>query len=147
MAPEESAYGSIGEHFNDLEDPRMERTKRHQLLDIIAIAICGVICGADSWVDLELFGRSKEEWLKRFLSLPNGIPSHDTFGRVFARLDPEKFAQCFTSRVTAVSQLTQGEVVAIDGKTLRRSHDPAKGKSAIHLVSAWATANHWCWGR
>jgi predicted transposase YbfD/YdcC len=142
MGLEESAYGSIGEHFSDLEDPRMERTKRHQLLDIIAIAICGVICGADSWVDLELFGRSKEEWLKRFLSLPNGIPSHDTFGRVFARLDPEKFAQCFTSRVTAVSQLTQGEVVAIDGKTLRRSHDRAKGKSAIHLVSAWATANH-----
>ena len=145
MGPEESAYGSIGEHFNDLEDPRMERTKHHQLLDIIAIAICGVICGADSWVDLELFGRSKEEWLKRFLSLPNGIPSHDTFGRVFARLDPEKFAQCFTSWVKAVSQLTQGQVIAIDGKTLRRSHDRANGKSAIHVVSppeAEASANH-----
>lgn len=123
MGPEESAYGSIGEHFNHLEDPRMDRTKHHQLLDIIAIAICGVICGADNWVDLELFGRSKEEWLKRFLVLPNGIPSHDTFGRVFARLDPEKFAQCFTSWVKAVSQLTQGQVIAIDGKTLRRSHD------------------------
>jgi predicted transposase YbfD/YdcC len=142
MGAEESAYGSIGEHFNDLEDPRMERTKHHQLLDIIAIAICGVICGADSWVDLELFGRSKEEWLKRFLSLPNGIPSHDTFGRVFALLDPAKFAQCFTSWVKAVSQLTQGQVIAIDGKALRRSHDRANGKSAIHMVSAWASANH-----
>lgn len=142
MGPEESAYGSIGEHFNHLEDPRMDRTKHHQLLDIIAIAICGVICGADNWVDLELFGRSKEEWLKRFLVLSNGIPSHDTFGRVFARLDPEKFAQCFTSWVKAVSQLTQGQVIAIDGKTLRRSHDRANGKSAIHLVSAWASANH-----
>lgn len=142
MGAEESAYGSIGEHFNDLEDPRMERSKHHQLLDIIAIAICGVICGADSWVDLELFGRSKEEWLKRFLSLPNGIPSHDTFGRVFALLDPAKFAQCFTSWVKAVSQLTQGQVIAIDGKALRRSHDRANGKSAIHMVSAWASANH-----
>jgi predicted transposase YbfD/YdcC len=142
MGPEESAYGSIGEHFSDLADPRMDRTKHHQLLDIIAIAICGVICGADSWVDLELFGRSKEAWLKRFLSLPNGIPSHDTFGRVFARLDPQQFAQCFTSWVKAVSQLTQGQVIAIDGKTLRRSHDRANGKSAIHLVSAWASANH-----
>lgn len=142
MGAEESAYGSIGEHFNDLEDPRMERTKHHQLLDIIAIAICGVICGADSWVDLELFGRSKEEWLKRFLSLPNGIPSHDTFGRVFALLDPAKFAQCFTSWVKAVSQLTQGQVIAIDGKALRRSHDRANGKSAIQMVSAWASANH-----
>lgn len=142
MGAEESAYGSIGEHFNNLEDPRMERTKHHQLLDIIAITICGVICGADSWVDLEIFGRSKEEWLKRFLSLPNGIPSHDTFGRVFALLDPAKFAQCFTSWVKAVSQLTQGQVIAIDGKTLRRSQDRANGKSAIHMVSAWASANH-----
>lgn len=142
MGPEESAYGSIGEHFNDLGDPRIDRTKHHRLLDIIAIAICGVICGADNWVDLELFGRSKEEWLKRFLALPNGIPSHDTFGRVFARLDPEKFAQCFTRWVEAVSQLTQGQVIAIDGKALRRSHDRANGKSAIHMVSAWASANH-----
>lgn len=142
MAAEESAYGSIGEHFNSLEDPRLERTKRHQLLDIIAIAICGVICGADSWVDLELFGHSKQEWLQRFLSLPNGIPSHDTFGRVFARVDPREFADCFTNWVKSVSQLTQGQVIAIDGKTLRRAHDRANGKSAIHMVSAWASANH-----
>lgn len=142
MGAEGLAYGSIGEHFNDLEDPRIDRTRHHRLLDIIAIAICGVICGADNWVDLELFGRSKEEWLRGFLSLPNGIPSHDTFGRVFARLDPEQFAQCFTSWVKAVSQLTQGQVIAIDGKTLRRSHDRANGKSAIHVVSAWASANH-----
>jgi len=96
MTWEELGGGSIGEHFGDLDDPRVERTRRHQLLDIIAIAICGVICGADSWVDLELFGQSKHEWLKQFLSLPGGIPSHDTFGRVFARLDPQKFTDCFT---------------------------------------------------
>jgi hypothetical protein len=134
MGLEESAYGGIGEHFSDLEDPRIERTKHHQLLDIIAIAIGGVICGADSWVDLELFGRSKEGWLKRFLSLPNGIPSHDTFGQMVACLDPERFAQCFTRWVKAVSQQTQGQVIAIDGKALRRFHDRANGKSAIHLV-------------
>ena len=104
MATEESAYGSIGEHFSSLEDPRVERTKRHQLLDIIAIAICGVICGADSWVDIELFGKSKQGWLQKFLSLPGGIPSHDTFGRVFARLSPEAFADCFMSWVGLADQ-------------------------------------------
>jgi predicted transposase YbfD/YdcC len=142
MKREELGCGSIGEHFGDLDDPRVDRTKRHQLLDIIAIAICGVICGADSWVDLELFGHSKYDWLKKFLSLPGGIPSHDTFGRFFARLDPQKFTDCFMSWVKEISDLTQGQVIAIDGKTLRRSHDQTKGKSAIHMVSAWATANH-----
>ena len=142
MTWEEVGCGSIEEHFGDLDDPRVERTKGHQLLDIIGIAICGVICGADSWVDLELFGHSKHAWLKQFLSLPNGIPSHDTFGRFFARLDPQQFTDCFMSWVKAISVLTQGQVIAIDGKTLRRSHDQAKGKSAIHMVSAWASANH-----
>ena len=89
------ARPSLLVHFADLPDPRVERTKRHQLIDIIAIALCAVICGADSWVDVELFGRSKEAWLRRFLALPNGIPSHDTFGRVFARLDPDAFERCF----------------------------------------------------
>lgn len=131
----------ISEHFGTLEDPRIDRTKRHQLLDIVTIAICGTICGADSWVDIELFGQCKEEWFRTFLDLPNGIPSHDTFGDVFARLDPEQFQHCFIQWVQSVAQLTQGEVVAIDGKTVRRSHDRTSGKQAIHMVNVWASGN------
>ena len=101
MTWEEVGCGSIEEHFGDLDDPRVERTKGHQLLDTKGIAICGVICGAGSWVDLELLGHSKHAWLKQFLSLPNGIPSHDTFGRFFARLDPQQFTDCFMSWVKA----------------------------------------------
>jgi hypothetical protein len=134
--------GTIGKHFGDLEDHRIEPTGRHELLDILTIAICGVICGADSWVDIELFGKSKQEWLAKFLSLPSGIPSHDTFGRVFSRLDPDKFQSCFMDWVATISQITRGEVIAIDGKTVRGSHDRANGKDAIHMVSAWASANH-----
>lgn len=142
MASITPALGTIGKHFGDLQDPRIERTKRHELLDIVVIAICGVICGADSWVDIELFGKSKQDWLKRFLNLANGIPSHDTFGRVFSRLDPETFQSCFMDWVLAISQLTQGQVVAIDGKTAKGSHDRAHGKAPLHMVSAWASANH-----
>jgi hypothetical protein len=134
---------SIGEHFSELEDPRVDPTKRHQLLDIVIIAICGVICGADTWVDIEEFGKAKIEWLRSFLELPNDIPSHDTFGRVFGRLDPEQFQRCFLSWVQAVYEITQGQVVALDGKTLRRSHDRTLGKATIRMVSAWASANHW----
>ena len=132
---------SIMDHFRNLEDPRIERSKRHQLLDIVAIAICAVICGADSWVYVEMFGKSKEEWFRTFLDLPHGIPSHDTFGDVFSRLDPEQFQRCFMGWTQAVAGLLPGEVVAIDGKTVRRSHDKRAGKQAIHLVSAWASAN------
>lgn len=132
---------SIDKHFSNLEDPRIERTKRHKLLDILVIAICAVICGADNWVEVELFGNSKQAWFEKFLELPNGIPSHDTFWRVFARLDPEKFKECFVNWIMAVSEVTQGQVVAVDGKTLRRSHDKALGKGAISMVSAWASAN------
>ena len=132
---------SILEQFSQLDDPRVERTKRHKLTDVIAIAICGVICGANGWTDIELFGKSKREWLETFLELPNGIPSHDTFGRVFAMLDAEQFERCFMDWVSAVSELTKGEVIAIDGKTVRRSADRANGKSALHLVSAWSSAN------
>jgi predicted transposase YbfD/YdcC len=124
-----------------LRDPRVERTKHHQLLDIILIAICAVLCGAEGWVEVEAFGKAKKKWLKRFLALPHGIPSHDTFGRVFAALDAAKFQRCFLEWVQAVNVLTAGQVVAIDGKTLRRSHDQRQGKAALHLVSAWATAN------
>lgn len=140
MATEQGA-GSFIEHFGDLEDPRMDRTKRHQLIDIVAITICAGICGADNWVEVEDFGKAKHDWLKQFLRLPNGIPSHDTFGRVFAMLSADQFAECFLSWVKAVSELTEGEVVAIDGKTLRRSHDHQQGKPALHMVSAWAIEN------
>ena len=133
MEKERSA--PVMDHFQDLEDPRIERSKQHGLLDILAIAICAVICGADSWVHVEMFGKSKEEWFHSFLDLPNGIPSHDTFGEVFSRLDPERFQECFMERSQAVAVLLPGEVVSIDGKTVRRSHDKRAGKQAIHLVS------------
>ncbi|MGH8573545.1 MAG: ISAs1 family transposase, partial [Gammaproteobacteria bacterium] len=132
---------SILAHFQELDDPRVSPATRHQLLGIVAIAVCAVICGADTWVEVEAFGRAKEAWLRTFLGLPHGIPSHDTFGRVFAALDPAQFEAGFRSWVAAVVDLTAGTVVAVDGKTLRRSHDAAQGKAALVLVSAWAEAN------
>ena len=112
---------SLVESFSYIDDPRSDSGKRHDLMDIISIAICAVICGAEGWADVELFGRSKYDWLKRFLKLPNGIPSHDTFGRVFSLIDPAQFQRCFVDWVKGISELTQGEVIAIDGKTLRGS--------------------------
>ncbi len=126
--------------FSQVEDPRVERTKYHRLRDIIIIAICGVICGAEGWVEIEEFGKAKEAWLTELLQLPNGIPSHDTFGRVFARLDPKQFEASFVEWAKGISQTVKG-VIAIDGKTLRRSHDRAAGKKALHVVSAWAVEN------
>lgn len=139
MLPAPSA--SLLEHFQHLDDPRVSPATRHQLLDIVAIALCAVICGADSWVEIEAFGRAKRAWLGTFLALPHGIPSHDTFGRVFAALDPGQFETGFRSWVAAVAELTGGALVAVDGKQLRRSHDAVNGKSALTLVSAWAGAN------
>ena len=139
MASSDTA--SLTEHFGSLDDPRIDRTKRHNLMDIVTIALCGVIAGADSWVDVEAFGRRKAEWLRKMLDLPHGIPSHDTFGRVFARLDAQQFERCFTEWVLAVREVLQGDVVAIDGKRVRRSHDRYIGKDAIHMVSAWASAS------
>jgi predicted transposase YbfD/YdcC len=131
----------IAAYFAAISDPRVERTRLHELVDILVIAICAVICGADSWVEMETYGRAKEQWLRQFLALPHGIPSHDTFSRVLARLKPDELQQCFLRWMRAVSEVTHGEVVAIDGKTLRRSFDRAAGKGAIHMVSAWASAN------
>lgn len=132
---------ALHHYFADLADPRIDRTKRHDLLDILTIALCAVICGADSWVEVERFGRAKEPWLRAFLALPHGIPSHDTFGRVFAALDPTAFERCFLAWVQSVATATAGEVVALDGKTLRRAHDRPNGQAALHLVSAWAATN------
>ena len=133
---------TLQEHFATLEDPRVERTKQHQLLSIITIALCAVICGADDWVAREEFGQAKRAWLETVLDLPNGIPSHDTFGRVFARLDPEQFQACFLRWVQAIHTVLPSQQIAIDGTTARRSHERAAGKAAIQMVSAWAEARH-----
>lgn len=129
------------DYFAELADPRIEDRCDHKLIDILFIAICAVICGADTFTDFEEFGLAKQAWLRQFLELPHGIPSHDTFGRVLARLNPTAFQQCFLNWVRAVATLTDQEVVPIDGKTLRRSHDKTKGRQAIELVSAWTRRN------
>ena len=132
---------TIADHFGEIEDPRVEWSIQHKLIDIITIAICAVICGADTWVDMETYGLAKKDWLGQFLELANGIPSHDTFARVFTRLDPEQFQQSFLSWIKSISNVTQGEVIAIDGKTLRHSYDRSQEKKAIQMVSAWAKTN------
>lgn len=132
---------SIEECFEELSDPRVEGRCEHQLLDMIMIAVCAVICGADSWVGVETFGKAKENWLSKYLELKNGIPSHDSFGRLFSMLDADAFQKSFMRWVEAVFVVTKGQVIAIDGKTVRRSHDKTIGKDAIHMVSAWASAN------
>jgi predicted transposase YbfD/YdcC len=135
----QNADATIVQHFSELEDPRIDRTKSHPLINVLTIALCAIICGAEGWVDVELFGRSKRDWFARFLDLSNGIPSHDTFGRVFALLDAEQFARCFANWVQSICEALPGQVVAIDGKTVRRSHQRTVGREAIHMVSAWAT--------
>lgn len=137
---------AIGHYFATVDDPRIERTKDHALLDIIIIAMCAVICGADGWVDVAEFGKAKQPWLATFLALPNGIPSHDTFGRVFARIDPAQFQHSFLQWVQALRQV-RGDLIAIDGKTHRGSHDRPNGKAALHLVSAWAAENRMVLGQ
>jgi predicted transposase YbfD/YdcC len=128
-------------HFARLEDPRVERTKRHQLLDIVFIALAAVVSGANDFVGMAKFGRSKEAWLAKFLELPNGIPSHDTFNRVLSALDPEAFVGCFLSWVEDLQEATAGRLISIDGKTARATLDRAKGQNPLHVVSAWAVRN------
>jgi len=132
---------SIIDCFADMEDPRFTYLCLHKLIDIVVIAICAVICGADNWVEIAAFGRAKQDWLRNFLDLPCGIPSHDTFERVFALLDPQEFERHFLEWVRRVAQVVKGQVIAVDGKALRRSQDLAAGHEAIHMVSAWASEN------
>ena len=124
--------------FENLTDPRLERTKRHALLDIIILAVCATLGNANGWADIERFGKAKLDFFRTFLELPNGIPSHDTFGRVFARLEPAQLMACIQQWLDALGAAVAGEVVAIDGKTARGSFDTAAGKNPLHLVSAWA---------
>ena len=125
--------------FDGLVDPRATRRCDHQLIDILVIAAIAVIACAESWEDIELYGRSKQAWLKTFLALPNGIPSHDTFRRVFMLIDPDAFEDCFTRWAQSLTRKVEREVVAIDGKTVRRSGSRRHDHSPLHLVSAWAS--------
>jgi predicted transposase YbfD/YdcC len=127
--------------FENVEDPRMDRTKLHGLVDILFLTLCAVICGADGWTEVELYGQSKLDWLRQHVPLANGIPSHDTLGRVFARLKPEQLECCFMKWMKALATATGGRLIAIDGKTIRRSFDRALGKAALHMVSAWCETN------
>lgn len=133
---------SIIEHFSSLPDPRILRKTRHKLIDIVVITVCAVICGAEDWADVVDYTEAKLDWLKTFLELPNGIPSHDTFGRVMSLIEPEQFGKCMVDWIRDVFGADVKGTVAIDGKTARRSHDRANGRSAIHMVSAWAVENH-----
>lgn len=132
---------TFSSHFHDIQDKRIERTKFHLLHDILVIAICAVICGADGPSAIEQYALAKQDWLNTFLKLPNGIPSHDTIGRVMAQIDPQQFQTCFMRWIQDICHLLPGEVVPIDGKTLRRSFDTELDQGPIHIVSAWATSN------
>lgn len=129
---------TISEHFSEIKDPRIERKKLHKLIDIISITLCAVITGAKSWLDIESFGQCKYKWFKSFLELPNGIPSHDTFNRVFSRINPQELEKCFSNWVKSISDLLPEEQIVIDGKTLRRSHDRNIEQKAIVMVSAFS---------
>ena len=139
---------SVTDHFAELDDPRRETAnRRHEFIDILTIALCAVIGGANHWTTVVTFAQAKEAWFRRFLRLPNGIPSHDTFSDVFAGIEPERFEACFVAWVEALLASLPGAaapsdvpVVAVDGKTLRRSHDRANGVKAAHIVSAYASA-------
>lgn len=132
---------SIQGCFGNIRDPRVSGRCWYPLLEVITIAICATLAGAETWVDIETFGKSKERWLAQFLKLKHGIPAHDTFGDIFAMINGDEFQRSFVRWVQGVFTITEGQVVSIDGKTARRSHDKAIGKDALHMVSAWASVN------
>lgn len=132
---------SFLEHFANLNDQRIERRKEHLLKDIRSIAILAIISGADGWVAIEAYGHAKYEWLKSFLELANGIPSHDTFSRVFSRIEPEQFQECFLSWVNSIVKELELEVIAIDGKTMKQSYDRNHQQKALHIVTAWSSSH------
>jgi predicted transposase YbfD/YdcC len=134
-------HDSFLSRFAELPDPRVERTRRHSLLDILFCCLCAVLCGADDDTAIADFARARLDWLRQYVPLENGVPSHDTFSRVLSRIDPDRFASCFLAWMEALSGHTQGGVIALDGKALRRSFDKATGQAAIHMVSAWGAAN------
>jgi predicted transposase YbfD/YdcC len=136
-----SAMATLKDHFSQLNDPRAQHSIEHLLIDIVLMTMCAVICGAETWVDIENYGLAKQGWLQKFLELPNGIPSHDTLARVFARLRPEQLQQCFLNWVQAVFEMTDGQLIALDGKTLRGSYEGGNKQGMIHMVSAWAIQN------
>ena len=140
MSMEEPASARLFDSFAPVSDPRRSNA-RHRLFDIFVIALCAVISGAEGWEDMEEYGQAQVEWFQQFLALPHGIPSHDTFRRVLSRLKPDELTQCFVNWVAALRESLDGEIVAIDGKTLRRSFDQAASQGAIHMVSAWANAH------
>lgn len=146
-ATTKATVAAIFNHFESLSDPRIERNKLHQLHEMVVVALCAAICGAEGWADVERFGKMKLPWFRRFLKLEYGIPSHDTFGRVFALLDTHEFLTCLQAWVECFQAQLKGQGIAIDGKTLRRSFDQATGRAALHVVSAWATDLRVCLGQ
>jgi predicted transposase YbfD/YdcC len=132
---------TLTDHFASLSDPRMKRTRLHDLNSMVVMAICATICTCDDWVSVASFAKAKRAWFETFLDLPHGIPSHDTFSRVFSKIDPQEFSECFAKWTQSVAANCTGDVVAIDGKTLRRSFNRAASTGAIHMVSAWSCAN------
>ena len=137
----------ILDYLNSIRDPRKDKNKKHKLIDMLVLTICGVICDADDWVKLEHFARCKEEWFKTFLELPNGIPSHDTFGRLFARLCPDEFRKCFLDWINGVAKLAKQEVIAIDGKTLRRVMTGAMEQPPFKWSAPGQAKTSWCWAK
>lgn len=142
-----NGYFEFLAHFVDLTDPREDRGYNHKLLDVIGLALCGTICGANSWADVERFAKAHIEWFQQFLELPHGVPSHDTFSRLFARLDTAEFQKCLGEWVQQLQLQLEGKTVSIDGKTLCGSHDRSAAKQALHIVSAWANQVKFCLGQ
>lgn len=137
--PEAPTSPSLAAYFRDLPDPRIDRTKSHKLIDVLVIGVCTLLCGGETFNDMEDFGKAKRDWLKTFLELPHGIPSHDTFNRVFAALDPKRFLDCFLRWTQSLRTAVSGEIVALDGKALRRALN--QGQAMPYVVSAWAVSN------